>query len=102
MTDFAEGYKDFVAWHDGMTVSDLPVSNRDACRILSSILSMATFNGGFSAISEEKTEIYFNLSLPDMLTTENDGKELLLKLNIDELKHASEQATEEMLMKESA
>lgn len=107
MTDFQRGYKDFIAWHDGVTVSDLPISDEDACRLLSLLLSKAAFTGGFFAEGNDKTEAYFGLALPVMLTTETGQGELLLKLDIDELHHAAELATEklpvvDMTEKESA
>ena len=107
MTDFTRGYKDFIAWHDGVTVSDLPISDEDACRLLSLLLSKAAFTGGFIATGNEKSEAYFGLTLPGMLTTETGDTELLLKLDIDELQHAAELATgklpiEDLTEKESA
>lgn len=96
MTDFQRGYKDYVAWHDGVTVSDLPISDEDACRLLSLLLSKAVFTGGFFAEGNDKTEAYFGLALPGMLTTETGDTELLLKLDIDELHHAAELATEKL------
>lgn len=97
MTDYAEGFKDYVAWKEGMTVSDLPVSHDEACWVLNTVLSMASFTGGFSAVGDGKTEIYFSVQLPDMLTTETGAKELLLKLNLDELDHTAELATGRIL-----
>lgn len=107
MTDYTRGFKDFTAWHDGVTVSDLPISDEDACRLLSLLLSKAVFTGGFFATGNEKSEAYFGLTLPEMLTTETGDTELLLKLNIDELHHAAELATgklpiEDLTEKESA
>lgn len=96
MTDFQRGYKDFLAWHDGVTVSDLPISDEDACRLLSLLLSKAVFTGGFFSTGKEKSEAYFGLTLPGMLTTETGDTELLLKLDIDELHHAAELATEKL------
>lgn len=81
MTDFTRGYKDFIAWHDGVTVSDLPISDEDACRLLSLLLSKAAFTGGFFATGNEKSEAYFGLALPGMLTTGTGDMELLLKLD---------------------
>lgn len=96
MTDYAKGFKDFVAWHDGVTVSDLPISDEDACRLLNVILSMATFTGGFFAVGNGKREFYFSVALPGMLTSVIGETEIMLKLNLDELEHAAELATERM------
>lgn len=96
MTDYTRGFKDFVEWHDGVTVSDLPISDEDACRLLSLLLSKAVFTGGFFAEGNDKTEAYFGLTLPGLLTTETGQGELLLKLDIDELHHAAELATEKL------
>ena len=81
MTDYARTYRDFAAQYDGMTVSDLPIPDEDACQLLNMLLSMSRFQGGFSAIGNGKAEMYFSVGLPELLTTEADEKEILLKLD---------------------
>lgn len=95
MTDFQRGYKDYVAWHDGVTVSDLPISDEDACRLLSLLLSKAVFTGGFCDRQREIRGIFRPDASGDAHHRNRTG-ELLLKLDIDELHHAAELATEKL------